>query len=74
MKWQQIETAPEGFGIPILVFQPKSKFSDGGMGVMEKYQVGGRHYWATAHISGHEYDEDLTNPTHWMPLPSAPNG
>ena len=72
MKWQPIETAPKDKDI--LLFCPR-------LGVVRgcwndcKYHKNSKPYWTNdrADIFGVRYTKS-DQPTHWMPLPDAPEG
>ena len=60
MEWQPIETAPEA--TVLLVWLPNY-----GVGVATKTTTHGlAHWW-------HRGESEACYPTHWMPLPEAPN-
>jgi hypothetical protein len=69
-EWQPIETAPKtedeyGYGPPILGW-------DGSYMTTVQWDPDSQEWWLI--ISG-SYAEDCDwTPTHWMPLPSPPNG
>ena len=56
--WQPIETAPKG--IPILLRSKRGRVADG-LWIIANSNCGG---WAWAYVN--------IEPTHWMPLPAAP--
>ena len=68
MKWQPIETAPKD-GTTIIAFRPTSPPHIEGMCWVADDDGTGDWYWS--------YDGDgpgvhMVKPTHWMPLPEAP--
>jgi len=58
--WRTINSAPEK--TPVLVVK------DGIMGVRERFGDS----WQEPSIYAHDWDDDLEEPTHWMPLPPQP--
>ena len=71
MKWQSIETAPKD-RTPILAWNGKFVSEalwepDAG----DNGHVGWGYYFESDSVYSSLYDEDA-QPTHWMPLPSAP--
>jgi hypothetical protein len=59
MSWRPIETAPET-GV-FLVYMPEER---------TKFQVANFH--PNVRVIGNCFAFDLTKPSHWMPLPAAP--
>lgn len=67
MEWQKIETAPKD-GAWILGFTPNATFEDQ-IKVWRWYEF--REGWAWQDAAD-AYDCVEDQPTHWMPLPAAP--
>lgn len=67
--WRPIETAPKD-GTHFLAYGPAAYEARMVMAVMS--WVKPYNMWAMSHVGGWEYDEDLQDPSHWMPLPEPP--
>ena len=65
MEWQPIETAPKD-GTKILGYDPSIIYPEERMAVMDFSIIG----WAACVGEG---DYERYSPTHWMPIPEAPN-
>lgn len=74
--WQPIETCP--YDEDVLFYQPGRQLGDSGYWTSPIQCVGyrkknpGFKEFETSHVSGHDLDEELDQPTHWMPLPETP--
>lgn len=68
--WQPIGTAPKD-GRSILIFEPTKQRSVGDDDL--RYAIG---YWRTWNEQGGwgNRNNAVVSPTHWMPLPPAPDG
>lgn len=73
-EWQLIETAPRSAeagksGPSFLAYE------DGMMAVGSFFQwrADATESFHMDHVGGYEYDQDINNPTHWMPLPNPPS-
>lgn len=69
--WQPIETAPKD-GTDFLAYGPGGVGDRKIMAVMHASESG--EFWRLSHVSGWEYDVDIEEPTHWMPLTGPPKG
>ncbi len=58
--WQPIETAPQD-GRPVLIYGPAFDRSPGGVMAIKSY-----------HVHDGWYGAGILEPTHWMPIPVAP--
>ena len=73
MQWQPIETAPKG--ISVLVYPPTwinltasiARWDD------DEYAKNPKPYWNRSDDLGERRNSRNNPPTHWMPLPAAPN-
>jgi hypothetical protein len=78
MTWQPIETAPRD-GTDVLLYVPRpSRYPEL---IYPPIQCVGHWrddladgWWRLSYVEGYEYDTELNNyhPTHWQPLPTAP--
>ena len=79
MEWKPIESAPRDDDTPIwvIVYKPAKEKTRGNCRWVEEAVI--RTAYAMLHgekwlwWTGDEWDSELLEPTHWMPLPSPPD-
>lgn len=60
MEWQPIETAPKD-GTEVLIFDGANRT----VGYFNRY-------WSLSVMGAYAEDDEIYDPTHWMPLPEPP--
>ncbi len=67
MNWQPISTAPKD--VPLIVW---AKFHGKESAFVAMFES---HYgwWEVQGVGGYEWETDIEDPSHWMPLPDPPS-
>jgi len=72
-EWQPIYTAPRD-GTNILVYEHTKDWTgcEAKIFAVAYWNLAGSGGWDIAFCGGYEFDQELNEPTHWMPLPAPP--
>lgn len=66
-EWQPIAMAPKD--VPVLIWDGEMQC----VAIFEHLWRGHEGRWGVVGASGYEYENDFSDPTHWMPLSESPS-